>query len=163
MQFITEETIIRAGEALGESEERYEQSIAELREEQPLLLSFLFSDSFQAFTQSEKEYLLYLLLVIWKAVKLSGEAVPAVSEKALSEAEENNWNLLQGVKARRFHERLDVFFIEYPQEDLLAFLEDALADVDAEEGEPIVSGEGREAMFVSLKSVIDCLAGPSAP
>ncbi len=162
MQFISEENIIRAGEALGESEGKYEQSIDQLREEQPLLLSFLFSESFQAFTQSEKEYLLYLMLVVWKAVKLSGEEVPAVSEKELSEAEERNWNLLQGVKARRFHERLDVFFVEYPQEDLLAFVEDALADVDAEEGEPMVSGEGREAMFVSLKSVIDCLAGPFA-
>ena len=110
------------------------------------------------FTQKENEYILYLILVIWKALGLSGERVPDVTELQLSQAEGHNWERLQGVKAKGFHERLNVFFDNYPQEDLLAFVEDALAEEEEEEM-PLVTKEGREAIFVSLKSAIDCLTG----
>ena len=48
---------------------------------------------------------------------------------------------------------MDVFFENYQQEDLLAFVEDSLIDDEDE----IVTKVGREPMFVALKSIIDCL------
>jgi len=54
---------------------------------------------------------------------------------------------------KKFRERLDEFFEETKQEDLLAFIEDALLDDE----ESPVSKEGREPMFVTLKAVIDTI------
>ncbi|MCB9297543.1 MAG: hypothetical protein H6559_31115 [Lewinellaceae bacterium] len=158
MKLISENLIEQAAELLDGPEENYERAIEEMRKKQPVLLSYFFTENFQVFTQGEKEYLFYLMLVIWKAITLNGEAVPPVTEQQLSQAEDDNWERLQGVKARGFHERLNVFFNNYPQEDLLAFVEDALAEEEGEEGE-LVTKEGREAIFICLKTAIDCLTG----
>ena len=158
MKFISESLVEQAAELLNASEESYERAVEEMEEEQPVLLSYFFTEDFQVFTQSEKEYLFYLMLVVWKAVSLGGESIPAITEQQLSQAEDSNWEQMQGVKARGFHERLNVFFDNYPQEDLLAFVEDALSDEEDDDA-ILVTKEGREALFVSLKSAIDCLAG----
>ena len=55
--------------------------------------------------------------------------------------------------AKRFRDRMDIFFENYSQEDLLAFVEDNLV----EDEDSLVTKEGREPMFVALKSVIDIL------
>lgn len=155
-QIITEDTIDAVAERLGSSEDQFEQAVEQLRVEQPLLLALIFSESFELFTQSEREYILFLLLVIWGAVKEHNPERPPVTEKELSEAEEKNWEQLQGVQAQLFRERLDVFFEHYGQEDLLAFVEDAILAAGEED---IITKEGREPIFVSLKSVIDSLTG----
>ena len=160
MKFISESLVEQAAELLNASEESYERAVEEMEEEQPVLLSYFFTEDFQVFTQSEKEYLFYLMLVVWKAVSLGGESIPAITEQQLSQAEDSNWEQMQGVKARGFHERLNVFFDNYPQEDLLAFVEDALSDEEDDDA-ILVTKEGREALFVSLKSAIDCLSGLS--
>jgi len=49
---------------------------------------------------------------------------------------------------------LDIFFKDYPQEDLLAFAEDALTEDD----DSPVTAEGREPMMVFLKTAIDVMA-----
>lgn len=77
-----------------------------------------------------------------------------VEVEIFEDAEEKNWELLEaGTSAQSFRERLDVFFEKTSQEDLLAFVEDALSD--SEDG--LTTKEGREVVFVFLKSVIDCL------
>lgn len=156
MKFITEKLIEQAAEMLHTPEEEQENIILEMRAKQPVLLAYFFSDTFQPFTQEEREYLFYLTLVIWKAIGLSGREMPSVTEEQLGLAEEANWEKMQEARGKSFHERLNPFFENYPQEDLLAFVEDALAE---EEEGPLATKESREAMFVCLKSVIDCLAG----
>lgn len=159
MKFIDESLIEAAAEAVGGAEEKeQEQMVESLRQAQPALLAYFFTEGFQVFTQSEKEYMLYLLLVLWKAIELSGEEAPEVTAEQLSEAEDENWAKMQESKSKQFHEKLNPFFEQCPQEDLLAFVEDALAEDEEEETE-MVSREGREAIFISLKSAIDCLAG----
>jgi broad specificity phosphatase PhoE len=100
---------------------------------------------------------------VWKAWDTVHGRQPAVLLEALSEAEEKNWELLEASPAKRFRERLDVLFAHSAQEDLLAFLEDMLAEPEDDEDadtEPSLSREGREPMFVLLKSVVDCLGKP---
>jgi hypothetical protein len=154
MKIVTEDILDQVVERFDDSDTAYEKAVETMEAEQPVLLGYLFSEEFDAFTQDEKEYLLMLSTIIWTAVKEANGEVEAVSEAALSEAEEENWNRLEGVTAKRFSERMDVFFQDYAQEDLLAFVEDALAD---DEEDPIVTKEAREAIFVTLKTVIDCL------
>ncbi len=158
MEFVSEEIIDRVAENLGASDSSFEQAIEHLQYAQPALLAFFLSENFEVFTREERDYLLFLMLVIWQAVESVKPDLPQISEQDLSEAEERNWEMLQQVKSRRFRERLDVFFDGHPQEDLLAFIEDAVMEEDE-----MITSEGREPMFVSLKSVVDCLTSDPVP
>lgn len=150
---ISEQAIDKAADWLDETEDHYAQTVRQMQEQHPILLSYIFSETFDAFTRLEKEFFLYITLVAYLAIGRESGQPPAVSEQQLSKAEEHNWRLLQDVKSRHFHERLDVFFEDSPQEELLAFAEDALSD----ENDEWITKEGREAVFVSFKSIIDCL------
>lgn len=151
---IREEAIEATIEQLNASEEAYEEAVELFREEQPVVLAYLFSETFEPFSKKEQEFIFYLALVLFLSVRRERESIPQVSEEQLSRAEEHNWELLSEVKSKRFHERLDVFFEDSKEEDLLAFLEDALSD----ETDELVTKEGREAAFASLKAIVDCLA-----
>lgn len=152
MKFVSEQIIDQSAEEIGASEVAFEQTIEEMETRQPVLLSYLFSDNFSLFTKNEREFLLFLVIVIYRsAVKVNGR-MGMIGEEQLSVSEENNWKVLQSVRGRRFHERLDIFFQDYSQEDLLAFVEDALSDVE----DGMVTKEGREAIFIAVKSIIDC-------
>lgn len=160
MQFIDEATIDAVAVRLGSLEAAREAAINALEEEQPVLLAYIFSESFDAFLPKEKEFILFLVIIILEAIRESTKApVPFISEEALSEAEEANWEIMQGVTTQRFRERLDVFFEHSEQEDLLAFIEDALID----EEDDLLSKEGREPIFIVLKSIIDALDQLPAP
>lgn len=150
---VDEQIIDEVTEELSSSENAFEHALKMMNDRQPRLLAYLFSEEFDAFTQEEREYLLFLAVVIWKSVyRLLGDQ-PLVSESQISEAEENNWLLLQANNARRFQDRLNAFFEQSTEEDLLSFVEDALS----EDEESPVTREGREAIFITLKSIIDCL------
>lgn len=134
-----------------------QEVVIALEEKQPILLSYLFSENLEVFTQQEREYMLFLLSVVWESVyKVWGDQAE-VTEDKLAKAEEHNWDLLKDVKARQFRERLNVFFADQPaEEELLAFVEDAILDDE----ESPVTGEAREHLFVTLKSMIDALMLP---
>jgi len=153
LAFVSEDHIDQVLEELGDDPNRQQEALESLRTAQPVILAYLFTENFNAFLKQEKEYLLYLLLVIWESVKKTGATLATIDEDKLSEAEEANWDLLQQVESKRFRDRLDVFFKDTRQEDLLAFIEDSL--LDEEDG--FVSKEGREPMFVILKSILDSL------
>lgn len=153
MSFISEKIIEQVTTNLDVSSEQYEDLIHQFQEEQPIVLAYLFSENFDVLTTEEKPYLLYLSLVLWQSIK-AVEKLPLVEEKQLETTEEKNWELLQSTPARNFRERLDVFFKNYPQEDLLAFVEDSLT-IDEDD---FLTKEGREPMVVALKSLIDVWA-----
>lgn len=159
MKRIDELTITTAAETLGDDSVSAELALDAFREEQPLLLAYLMSENFEALTLREQEFMLFITLVIWTAVKSESTEITEVDPDQLSEAEEHNWALLEASDKRMFHERLDVFFEDSPEEEILAFLEDALSD----EEDGLSTHVGREAMFVSLKSISDCLLSSSNP
>lgn len=134
----------------------FEQEVAILSEKQPILLGYVLSEDFELLTNEEREWLLYLVLVVWKATEKVNGNIGPLSKNALETAEEANWERLEPVTAKRFRDRMTPFFDNYDQEDLLAFVEDSLTE-DEEDTEAVVTKEGREPMFVALKSVIDVL------
>ena len=165
--FVSETIIDKVVEQLETAD--FEMEIERFGKNQPALLGYVFSEDFELLTREEREYLLYLLIVIWKSVekvkkdnpvtventsRKNSIDTPSVMSNALSEAEERNWELLDEVKETRFRERMNVFFDDSDQEDLLAFIEDALMEDD---DESVVTKEGREPMFVALKTVVDVL------
>ena len=121
---------------------------------QPALLGYVFSEDFELLTHEERDFMLYLLIVIWKSVeKVKGELPPTPAD-LLEEAEEHNWEILDKVNEKRFRDRMTVFFDDSDQEDLLAFIEDALVEDDEDS---VVTKEGREPIFVALKTVVDVI------
>lgn len=151
--FISEQIIDEITEALDNQENSYDLAIADMQAKQPILFSYLISESFKLLTKEESDYLLYLALVIWKAVNSTIGEQPILDSAKIEEIEEQNWTLFNETNARRFKEKLDAFFEQYPQEDLLAFVEDALVDDE----DSFVTKEGRELLFIGLRTTIDVL------
>lgn len=154
MVFIPEDFIDAVAEDLDAQSDNYEQLIAEFQQKQPELMAFILSEDTIFLTTEERDHFLYLSLIIWESVKRKHPEHEPVSSEKIGKAEDTNWEKLEKVKARSFRERLDVFFESYPQEDLLAFVEDALIP---DEDSPITK-EGREPLFVALKTIIDVIA-----
>lgn len=144
-------------EELSASEKALEHTLGLMNEQQPVLLGYLFSESFEAFEEQEREFLLFLSSVIWKSIFRVWGSQNQVTERQIENAEERNWTILKLAQGRDFQERLNVFFEEHPgKEDILSFVEDALLEDD----DSPVTAEGREPLFVSLKTIIDCLLEP---
>jgi hypothetical protein len=140
-------------------EDRYEQQMEDFAEAQPVIFSWLFSEQFDLLTEDEQGYLQYLALIIWSCFEKSGTPMEEISEEYLGSVEEYNFSLLESATDSDFLDRIDVFFEDYNQEDLLAFAEEAI--LEEEEGEePIVTREGREPIFIALKTLIDVLDKP---
>ena len=139
------------------SDEQYEQHMENFASAQPVLVAYLFNEeNFHLLTDEEKGFLQYLALIAWTAIVKTVGNVEAVSEEAIGEAEEKNYAVLEQSTAKKFRDRLDPFFDNYPQEDLLAFAEEAVLE-DEDVPEALVSKEGREPIFVAMKTIIDVL------
>ncbi len=139
----------------------YEQAVEQFTEEQPALISFLLSDAEGVLTDDERDFQLYLALVIWQSFMNQQAEISEVSLDIISEAEEKNWALLDKAPSAPSQNRLDVFFDNYPEEELLAFVEDAVSGEveEDEDGESFqFTQEGQEPMFIALKTVIDVLS-----
>lgn len=150
--FVGENIIDQIAAALDDSAAA-EAAVLALQEAQPPLAAYLMQENFEVLTHSEREHMLFLATVIWRACDQVFAALPEVSAKTITEAEEANWILLSEAKGKNFRDRLDIFFADTPQEDLLAFVEDMLVSDEDQEITPMA----REAFFISLKTVVDVL------
>lgn len=157
MKFVSEKIIDAIIDELENfSDVQYEQRMEDFAEAQPVLFAWLFSEHFDLLNEDEKGYLQYLALIAWQSiVKVNGPGEP-VSEEQIGEAEEKNYEILEGTEAKKFRDRLNPFFENTAQEDLLAFAEEAVLE-EEDELEALVTKEGREPIFVALKTLVDVL------
>ena len=157
MIFVSEEVIDAVIDTLeAYSDEQYETQMETFSEAQPVLFAWLFSEEFELLNEDEKGYLQYLALIAWKSVVEVNGPLDAVSEQEIGEAEENNYEILEASTAKKFRDRLDPFFEGSPQEDLLAFAEEAVLESE-DDPDSLVSKEGREPIFIALKTIVDVL------
>ncbi len=157
MKFVSEEVIDRIIEQLeGYADEQYEARMEAFAEAQPVVFAWLFSEQFDLLSEDEKGYLQYLALIAWTAIQEVNGPLGAVSEDEIGQAEEANYALLESSKASDFRDRLNAFFEGSDQEDLLAFAEEAVLE-EEEEDEALVTAEGREPIFIALKTLVDVL------
>lgn len=157
MKIINEAAIDAVLEKIDTIQEDFEQYLEDFAEKQPVIMGFLDKENTSILSDEEREYMEYLVLVIYQAIEKSHKDVPEITEEELGIAEEKNWEIMEAAKAATFNDKLDAFFEGYPQEDLLAFVEDSLTE-DAEDPEAnmdFLTDDAREPMFVVLKSVID--------
>ncbi len=150
MKFIPESVIDQSIEALSVSDS-LDEAIKELADAQPFLVAYLSSETTSAFSNEEKDFLFFATSVIVTSVNSVEPAPRLLGLEMLTEIEEQNFTILTETKGKEFRDRITVFFENYPQEDLLAFAEDALE----EDEENLITDEGREYLFVMLKTIID--------
>ena len=134
-------------------EEAYVKALAEIMDTQPALLAFLNQESIDILHEDEKDILWYIVLIVYHSILRSDEQISEISDEILGKHEENNWTLFQEQPRGTFRDKVTVFFEDYHQEDLLAFVEDTL---ELDEDSPMTS-VGREVIFISAKSIIDTL------
>ena len=150
---IKEDTINRILDRLESGKEDYQQEIQDFAESQPYLVDYLTHEDTEAFSHAEQELLLFGALVIYQSVADQQFEPATVPSVAITEAEEKNYELV-GEGKGVFRERITPLFEASGEEELLAFAEDMLTD---DEGGN-VSKEGREPLFITLKTVVDVLA-----
>jgi len=135
------------------NEESYVNALAQIMETQPALLGFLKQESSEILLEEEKDILWYIILVIYSSIEKSQIEIAEISDVELSENEEKYWTLLQEQPRGSFREKVTVFFEDYHQEDLLAFVEDTL---ELDDSSPMTA-VGRDVIFILAKSIIDTL------
>lgn len=158
MKFVSETVIDQIIEELeNASDEQYEARMEAFAEAQPVLVAWLFdSEQFGLLTEDEQGYLQYLCLIAWSAAeRVNGPLEPA-SEEQIGLAEEKNYEVMEASTAKKFRDRLNPFFEGTAQEDLLAFAEDAVCE-DEDDPEALVTKDGREPIFVAVKTLVDVL------
>lgn len=161
MKFVSETIIDAVIDELDQlPDDAYERRVEQFAAAQPVLVAYLFNDeNFHLLNEDEKGYLQYLSLIAWLAItKVNGPSEP-VSEEMIGEAEEKNYGILEASTASNFRDRLNGFFEGTPQEDLVAFAEEAVLE-DEDDPDALVTKEGREPIFIAVKTVIDVLTAP---
>lgn len=152
---IQEATIERVLDRLERGAEDYESEIHDFADSQPELMEYLTNEDTEAFTEAERDLLLFAAVVIYQSVDDERAGIPEASGEAIARAEEHNYAIFQRGQAAPFRDRLTPFFEESEEEELLAFVEDLLL-AESDDADR-VSGEAREAFFVTLKTVVDVL------
>ena len=157
MKFVPEDLIDTVIEDLEKySDTQYEKHMEAFSEAQPVIFAWLFGEQFDLLTEDEKGYLQYLSLIAWSANERLNGPIGPVSEEQIGNAEEKNYEILELSHAKNFRDRLNPFFEDTPQEDLLAFAEEAVLEEEADP-EALVTTAGREPIFLALKTLIDVL------
>ncbi len=123
--------------------------------QQPFV-QYLTSEAFNALSPEERDILLFVNMIVYHAVTRHREVQLDMSD--YERIEEANWSKVNNeMPNKSWGEKLDLFFEDYPEEDLLSFVEDmTIADE-----EDRITEIGRECVFVTAKSYIDCITGPS--
>jgi hypothetical protein len=158
MKFVSEDAIDKVVDGLEKlDDDQYEQRMEAFAEAQPVLVAYLFNEeNFHLLTEDERGFLHYLSLIAWSAIEKVNGPLPEVSEEMIGEAEERNYAMLENSTGKTFRDKLTPFFENHPQEDLLAFAEDAVTE-DENEPDALITKEGKEPVFIALKTMIDVL------
>ena len=149
---IQESTIERILDRLETGMDDYEQEISDFAEAQPHLVAYLANEENEAFTEPELELLLFGALVIYQSITDERTEPAMATPERIEKAEEANYNVANAIKGS-LRAKLDPFFEDTNEEELLAFAEDLVSD---DEGEGITK-EAREPLFLTLKTVVDVL------
>ena len=149
MKFISEEIIDKNIESI--KDENPDGFIKHLSEDQPAFIQFIATENFKLLTDEEFDTLIFLLSVIWKSAT-DLQPLEEIDAQTVDENDEKNWAVVNELGNKNFGKVLDHYFENYPQEDLLAFVEDSLAGEESH-----ISQVGKELLFITSKTFIDCL------
>lgn len=152
MQFVSEDVVNQVLDKF-DDDSTYLEHFKEIMINVPELTEYINPESYTLLTVEEFSLLEYLTCVLYHSVKTHLNTPPVIVAKTLEDYEEKNWEVFNSAGKKNFSNVLDTFFNGYPQEDLLALVEDAItADSDT----PITI-VGAEIVFVACKTMIDTM------
>ena len=157
MEFIKEAKIEQTLILLEQGENAIAEGFTEFGLEQPAFVQFIASENFKILKEKEYDLLIFILVVIYQSSKSDQESpilYPTIEAELIESMDEENWEVYNEEGSQNYSKALDIYFKEYPQEDLLAFVEDSL--VEDEEDETITT-VGREIIFITAKTLVDCM------
>lgn len=154
MQFITENIINEKLNIYDTQEELLVNEFKTMVEAHTSILSFFQQESLELLTESEKGLLEFMFTVIYSSTHKQLGKTPHFDISQLENAEEQNWEIFNAHSSKKFTQICDIFFENYPQEDLLAFVEDSL---QMDDDETAITSVGREIILIACKSFIDVL------
>ncbi len=106
---------------------------------------YLLGEDFKLLTEDEKQTMLFIHMVLFFC--LSANEDSTFDPDRFQELEDNNWKFFNE-QGRSWGEKTEKIFKNYPEEDLLAFVEDMLNDDE-------ISSLSQELIFITAKSYID--------
>ncbi len=106
---------------------------------------YLLGEDFKLLTEDEKQTMLFIHMVLFFC--LSAKEDSTFDPDRFQELEDNNWKFFNE-QGRSWEEKTEKIFKNYPEEDLLAFVEDMLNDDE-------ISSLSQELIFITAKSYID--------
>jgi len=151
LKFVPESDIEEILIKVDESDKYYESVLEEIARTQPAVTSFLNEENFQLLTEEEYEMMWFVFAIIFNSMEAVNGDLGEISMDLITKNEESNWEKMNESSAANFYDKVSIFFENYEQEDLLAFLEDIITP---DEDSPI-SKVGAEIIFISLKSIMD--------
>lgn len=154
MTFISESIINEILDSYDLNEETLTSDFRQMIEKHSSIMSYFRQESFDLLTEDEKALLEFMFTVIYTAVQKATENELKFELLTMEEEEEKNWDIFNQNSSKKFVQICDIFFEHYPQEDLLAFVEDT-TQLDSEDN--VLTSVGREILFISCKSFIDTL------
>lgn len=145
---VAEKTIDEIVDRLEDHPEFFEELLEKYGSEQEDVFVFFASDNFKLLTDEENDLLIFFTLVILASTE-EHTPLEEVKIETLEKTEEQAWDIFDKQKAN-FRDKLNPFFEQTQEEDLLAFVEDGLI---IEEDNP-VTAVGREIIFITLFALI---------
>jgi hypothetical protein len=148
-----DENIVNQVLEMCEDDKAYLDAFQDMLTTQPDLNSYLAVENYSLLSAEELSLLEYLTCMIYASTKKALDKTPVIMGPSLEKYEEQNWDVFNEAGKKSFSKVLDLFFDQYPQEDLLALVEDAVSMDD----ETPVTIVGAEIIVVTCKSIIDTL------
>ena len=134
--------------------------VDKMKNEQPLLLAYLLAVDHDILNEDERELLLYIGINIWKMMSRGDKRLKKVTEKSLKKNEKNNENMIKYLANEPdFDEAVINIAENYNQKEVLKYVIEALMEDEPDENGTYcnIRDEYIGAMFMSIKTVIDCL------
>ena len=154
MKFISEEFVFSFLDKIDENDHVFTKLRDEIVSKQLLIDALLTDENLDVLKEEEYDLLWFIIVVIYGSIKEGiGSELPVLSKEIYQKWEESNWKVWNEAKVKDFRSKLNPFFEGYPQEDLLAFVEDSLESDEDLEVNPIA----QEISFILAKSIIDTI------
>jgi multidrug efflux pump subunit AcrB len=146
------------------SVERAPKLVEQMKDEQPVVLSFLLHLDDLPFNQYEQELLFYIGLVVWQIMKQSEQQLYKVTGKKLRKAEELNVEILERLASSgesEFMESAQLLIRTHAEPEVLRYIVEAIME-EAEE-EPGFQEANKGLAFIHLKILLDAFVNSLRP
>ena len=149
-KYVSDIDLIEAMDQLDQNEKLFFETQNKILDTQPAIAAMFGDTELELLSDDEFDLLWFVVVTLYFAINIKYK-VPVIDVEKLITAEELNWDMLGKDPSQPWRKRLDPFYVNYPQEDLLSFIEDSFeSDEDLQ-----ITGPAREVLFVSAKSILD--------